>query len=139
MKRWDKLLMFWGILDVLSLLVYGLTNIINRKIPFLNDMQAIIDNSNSFGLTAIKLLIPVFVISYVSLAFSGYFLIKQKKIGVIISYIQFPLRLITIIPPSISVLMWFLGPIKNDINHLFYITFSMIILTEIFKIFTLYK
>jgi hypothetical protein len=37
---------------------------------------------------------------------SGIFLIRQKRIGAIISYIQTPFRMLAIIPPSIFFATW---------------------------------
>ena len=139
MKNWEKLIIFWGVLDILSLLIYGITNIVKGKVPIINDLQMIIDNSNSFGLAAIKLLIPVAIILYVSLAFSGYYLIKRKKIGAIISYCQTPFRLVTIIPPSIFVLFWLMGFIKLEMRQMIILTISVLLITEVFKVFSLYK
>jgi hypothetical protein len=50
---------------------------------------------------------------YISLLFSGYYLIKGNKIGAILSYIQTPFRIITFIPPSIFFITW---PLKYFFN-----------------------
>jgi len=71
-----KLLILFGVLDFITV-IKGYHNV-----------QKLIFNSNFSSMH-----IPLILI-FLSFIFSGYFLIRQKEIGLWISYLQFPLRLI---------------------------------------------
>jgi hypothetical protein len=136
MKIWDKLLIIWGSLDLLSLVGYSVKCIIDNNIPIFNDLQLISENLDSFGLISLKYIAPVVVgLLYISLGISGYFLIKREKIGVIIAYVQTPFRLIAIMPPSISIFLWFIGTRGKPII----LTLAIIATVEAFKVYSLYK
>jgi hypothetical protein len=136
MKIWDKLPIAWGALDLLSLVGYSAKCIIDNNIPIINDLHLISENLDSFGLVSLKYIAPVVVgVLYLSLGISGYFLIKRQKIGVIIAYFQTPFRLVAIMPPSISIFLWFIGTKGNSIIF----TLAIIATAEVFKVYSLYK
>jgi len=136
MKIWDKLLILWGTLDILSLIGYGAKCIIEDKIPIINDLYLIAENLESFGMLSLKYIAPVLIgILYLSLSITGYFLIKRQKIGIIVSYLQTPFRLLAIMPPSISILLWFIG----TSNKPKILTISLIVIVETFKVYSLIK
>ena len=136
MKIWDKLLIVWGSLDILSLVGYSAKCIIDNNIPIINDLHLISENLDSFGLISLKYIAPVVVgVLYLSLGISGYFLIKRQKIGIITAYCQTPFRLLAIMPPSISIFLWFIGTKSNPIIF----TLAIIAAVEAFKVYSLYK
>jgi hypothetical protein len=136
MKIWDKLLIVWGSLDILSLVSYSVKCIIDNNIPIINDLNLISKNLDSFGLISLKYIAPVVVgVLYISLGISGYFLIKRQKVGIILAYVQTPFRLIAIMPPSISIFLWCLG----TRGKLIVLTLSIITTVEVFKVYSLYK
>lgn len=77
MKQMKRLLIVFGVLDLIT---------VAKSIPQI--IQLLGDISDFHWLTLLNILI------YASLIASGYYLIKMEKIGIIISYVQFPLRLL---------------------------------------------
>jgi len=69
-----KLLLLFGLLDFITL-------IIGYK-------------DKSMLITDFTMMQLINILIYVSLLISGFYLIRQKKIGILISYFQFPLRII---------------------------------------------
>jgi hypothetical protein len=126
---------FWGVLDLLSVFWYFGWNVAHGYIPVLNDIEKVSKNINSFGLPEYKFFSYVSVLIYLSTILSGMLLVFQKKSGLIISYIQTPFRLITIIPPSIFFILW---PLKSifEIPPL-WLGVALIIFSETLKISTL--
>ena len=72
-----KLLVLFGILDIITVVK-----------AYKNIFRLIFETSELHWISLINMLI------YASLLVSGYYLIKQKKLGLWISYAQFPLRLL---------------------------------------------
>jgi hypothetical protein len=137
MKRLNKITLMWGIFDLLAIVWYMGWNIYHGKLPIANDVQLIIENTTSFGLPSLMYVAFFGVLIYFSLLASGFYLIKLKKAGAIISYIQTPFRLLVVIPPSIFFILW---PLK----YLFekppiIIGIILIILSELCKLFTVIK
>nr|WP_321466643.1 hypothetical protein [uncultured Desulfobulbus sp.] len=140
MKTWDRIIILWGCLDILSLIGYGIKNIIDKKIPIVNDLYPVFDNLNSFGEATLIYIVPtIILILYLSLGVSGYFLIKRKYAGVILGYIQTPFRLLLILPPSISILIWLTNIVHLDPRNTIIISMAIIFTSELLKVFSLYK
>jgi hypothetical protein len=71
---------------------------------------------------------------YASLILSGVYLVKKKKLGAILSYIQTPFRLLFIIPPSIFFILWPLGYFSDKPQIVLGVV--LVLLSEILKVFT---
>jgi len=140
MKIWDKIIIIWGCLDIISLITYGSKSIIEKKVPFVNDLYRVFGNFNSFGETSLLYIVPIILlILYLSLGASGYFLVKRKYAGVILGYIQTPFRLLLVLPPSISIVIWLTGLVHFEPRNTIVISMVIIISSEILKVFSLYK
>ena len=70
------------------LVVFGILDIITVIKSYKNIFRLIFGTSEFHWISLVNILI------YISLLVSGYYLIKQKKSGLWISYAQFPLRLL---------------------------------------------
>jgi hypothetical protein len=101
-----KIISLWGILDICSIGWYVGWRIFHAQIPFHHDVIKATETTTSFGIPSLALLTIFSLFLYVSLIFSGVYLIKLHKVGAILSYIQTPFRLLTLIPPSIFFISW---------------------------------
>jgi hypothetical protein len=133
LKKLEKVIKIWGVLDVMAILWYMGWSISKNQMPFVYDIKhQFLNAAPQIGMdTAISLSIIVFA-AYMSLAISGYFLFRLKKAGVVIACIQSPLRVITIIPPSVFFLLWPLSMIFDSPSAA--IGFSLTLLVEMVKI-----
>jgi hypothetical protein len=105
----EKIIPFWGIMDLAAIGWYILFNIAKGKIPFYSDIVTAKSTSIAFGLPIPTVFASVSIFLYSTLLVSGFLLIKRNKYGAILSYIQCPFRLLTFIPISIFFLTW---PVK---------------------------
>lgn len=137
MKRLNKITLMWGIFDLLAIVWYMGWNIFHGKLPIANDVQLIIENTTFFGLPSLMYVAFFGMLIYFSLLASGFYLIKRKKAGAIISYFQTPFRLLVVMPPSIFFILWPLKYLfdKPPIN----IGIILIIVSELCKLFTIIK
>jgi hypothetical protein len=134
-----KMIVLWGILDICSIGWYVGWRIFHAQIPFYHDVIKAIETTTSFGIPSLALLTIFSLFLYVSLIFSGVYLIKLHKVGAILSYIQTPFRLLTLIPPSIFFIGW---PLKDcfvnpgTISAIGTLLF-LVLLSEIFKLWSI--
>jgi hypothetical protein len=106
MKDINKIIKIWGLFDLCSFGWFIGWRVVHAQIPFVYDIQKSMETARSFGVPSIALLSIASVVLYLSLLPSGYYLLKQKRMGAIMAYIQTPFRLLTFIPPSIFFLLW---------------------------------
>ena len=137
MKNIDKIILAWGIFDLSAVAWYMGWNIYYGKLPIAHDVQRIIENTTSLGMPSLMYVAFFGLLIYVSLLVSGFFLIKRKKAGCIISYFQTPFRLMMIIPPSIFFILWPLKYLFEKPQIL--IGISLVVLSEICKLVTVIK
>lgn len=102
----ENIIKIWGLFDLFTFGKYLVLQIFHGQIPFYHDILKSIELNTTFGMPSLSLVTIFSVFLYISLLFSGYFLIKGNKIGAILSYLQAPLRLLTLIPPSIFFITW---------------------------------
>jgi|GEM_PF-1227188 len=142
MKSIEKLIIVWGILDLAAIAWYVCRKFFDGQIPFYSDFASANAISVSFGAPMPIQIASISIFFYISLLFSGYFLMKRHKFGAIISYIQCPFRLLSIIPISIFFLTWpikhvfGIPPINKELSfiHPSIIAFiSLVLLSEIIK------
>ena len=139
----NKIISFWGLCDIGFIIWYIGWNIIHKQIPFYYDITQSQITAKLFESS-----FPIFVgvlslFAYSSLLFSGFLLLKKKKLGILVSYIQCPFRLIGLIPPSLFFVTW---PVKyffdmTSINSeliykhpVFLINISLVLISEIMKV-----
>ena len=108
-----KVIWFWGICDLGSIAWFIGWNIVHKQIPFYHDIIQSHVTATSFGHSLPAVLTYISVIFYISLILSGVLLMKRLTLGAIISYIQCPFRLLTLIPPSLFFITW---PLKYIIK-----------------------
>ena len=134
MKRLNKIIFIWGIFDFAAIAWYMGWNIYYGKFPLINDIEKIADTSASFGLPYLSIFSYLAILVYASLILSGVYLVKKKKLGAILSYIQTPFRLLFIIPPSIFFILWPLGYFSDKPQIV--LGLVLVLLSEILKVFT---
>lgn len=106
----ELVIKFWGIMDGLAFLWYIGWNIYKNRMPFVYDIKTnFLEAAPQMGIcVAVALSVFVFL-SYMSLSVSGHLLFRVRKSGMVIAFIQVPLRILTIIPPSVFFILWPLG------------------------------
>ncbi len=136
MNKSKNIAVFWGILDLLCIVWYVGMNIYRGNLPIVHDIVKGSAAIKAFGLPNLIFLSYISALLYVSPILSGVLLILQKKVGLIISYIQTPFRLIMIIPPSIFFILW---PLNDSFEKslLLWLGFTLVLISEIIKISTL--
>jgi len=134
-----KIAVLWGVLDLCSFGWFVVNRVLRGEIPFYQDMIA---SAETGQILELPFLVAAFtlisLVLYISLIFSGVYLIKQKRAGAILSYIQAPCRLITLIPPSIFVILWPLKlfPVWNPPVLLVVAGIGLIAVSEVIKVWT---
>jgi hypothetical protein len=101
-----NIITLWGILDLACLGWYMVWRIIHGQIPFYHDMLKSIELNTLYGTPSWSIITVCSLILYLSLLFSGIYLIKHSSVGATLCYIQTPFRLLTLIPPSIFFIAW---------------------------------
>ena len=101
-----QIMIIWGSCDICSIGWFVGWRIFHAEIPFYYDIIRSIKTSKSIGEPSFVLITVFSLVLYVSLVFSGTYLIKLQKVGAILSYIQTPFRLLTLLPPSIFFISW---------------------------------
>ena len=136
MNKIKYIAVFWGILDLLSIVWYVGMNIYRGHLPIVHDIVQGSITIKTFGFPNLIFLSYISALLYVSPILSGILLILQKKAGLIISYIQTPFRLIMIIPPSIFFILW---PLNDSFEKslLLWFGFTLVFISESIKISTL--
>ena len=95
MKHLNKVIIFWGICDLLFLPKLLIAYISYNEIPIVTPVLSTIsmlDSPSSAGFSWIPLILTFLD---TSLIFSAYFLIRGNRIAAIICYFQTPVRLLT--------------------------------------------
>lgn len=125
--------MAWGVLDIMTIIWYVGWNVSQNHMPFVYDIKhEFLNAAPQMGLgTAICLSVFMFA-SYMTLVASGVLLYRHRKAGVVLACIQSPLRLLTIIPPSVFFLLWPLGYILSKPSAV--IGFSLTLFLELVKL-----
>ena len=133
MNKLDLIPVSWGVADLLSIAWYAGMMAVQGEIPVVQDISDGIKNIEMFELPQFTFLIYIAVILYVSPILSGILLILKKRIGVILSYIQIPFRLVLIIPPSIFFILW---PLNESIQPrtALLLGFSLVFISEAIKL-----
>jgi hypothetical protein len=136
MNKINSIAVFWGILDLLTIAWYLGCTIYRGDIPIVQDIVQATTTLKMFEFPASKFLSYLLVLLYISPILSGILLILKKKAGLIVSYIQTPFRLILIIPPSISFILW---PINDSFSKIAVLSlgFTLVFLSETIRISTL--
>ncbi len=132
----------WGICDICSIGWYLGWRIFHNQIPFYFDIMKSIETNKSFsGSSTVPPEIIVSLLLYVSLAFSGVYLIKLNKVGAILTYLQTPFRLFIFIPPSIFFINWPLKYLFSDPGRSWAIGISLflILVSESLKLWSIIR
>jgi hypothetical protein len=110
-----RIIALWGICDICSVGWYVGWRIFHGQIPFQHDIIKSIQTNKSFGDPSLVLVTIFSLLLYLSLIFSGVYLLKLRRVGAILSYTQTPFRFLSLIPPSIFFITW---PLKYFFSHL---------------------
>lgn len=131
-----KYIVFWGIVDILTILWFFAKDVFNYKVPILSQLLASVRSYHDFGFGVEAYFLAIIsTIVYVSLLFSGFLMIRLKILGVYISFTQIPFRLIFIIQPTFFIL----SEINQHILMPLWVIFILLYFVEIFKFFTQIK
>ncbi len=137
-----RITVLWGICDICSIGWYVGLRIFNTQIPFYYDILKSIETNKSFsGSSSVPPEIVVSLLLYVSLAFSGVYLIKLNKVGAILAYLQTPFRLFVFMPPSIFFINWPLNYFLSDLGTIWALGTSLflILLSEGLKLWSIIR
>lgn len=125
----DKLIKFFGGMDAVFIVWVIVSSLIAGNIPFYTSFIADIGSSSSFSSWAFILTFMAHLLK-VSVFVSAYRLIRVNRIGVYLSLVQAPFRLLVIIPPT----FFFLGHLKNSFSSLAMIVVILILGLEVLKV-----
>jgi hypothetical protein len=106
MLKLKAIVTIWGLCDICSIGWFIGWRIVHAQIPFYYDINKSIQTNTLVGAPSLVLVAIFSQILHVSLIFSGVYLIKRRKAGAILSYIQTPFRFFLLIPPSIFFITW---------------------------------
>lgn len=106
----NRIIIFWGILDICSIGWYFLWKIFHRQVPIYSDILQSFEMVHSMPYSIPIIITVISSLLYLTLIPSGYLLYKQKPIASKIVYFQTPFRLITLLPPSVFFVSW---PLKH--------------------------
>lgn len=115
MPKPKTIITIWGICDICSIGWFIGWRVAHAQIPFYHDLNKSIETNIAVGSPSLVLVAILSIILYVSLIFSGVYLIKGRKAGAILSYIQTPFRFLLLTPPSIFFIVW---PLKHFFPNL---------------------
>lgn len=134
-----NIIILWGIFDLSAFGWYMGWQLFHGQIPLYHDILKSFQINTSFGIPSLSFITIFSLILYISLVFSGIYLIQRNKIGAILSYIQTPFRIVALIPPSIFFIIWPLKYIFDNPKAISaIITFViLVLLSEILKIYTI--
>ena len=91
LSRLDKIIIFWGLCDISQFAGYLIKTIAHRQIPIISGLLNLFRGTPSLGTSITQIL---GLAMFISVAFSGYFLVTRKKIAAVISYVQAPFRIL---------------------------------------------
>lgn len=100
--RLDLAVKIFGLLDLCLIGWAILKDVMAQRIPFVAGIYDALETSQAFGLHP-NLSLSISVVGNIALIsafFSGYLMIKEKKVGVYISFLQAPLRVFLVVPPT---------------------------------------
>ena len=117
--RGERIVVFWGILDLVWFSYYYPANILKGKVPIVGDLMSAWSNAAAFGtfFHFWTLTIP-YLILFLSLFASGVLLIRKKPAGAIVAYVQTPFRLL-LVTPSISFIFLLTPNSLPDIKNVY--------------------
>lgn len=101
-----KVITLWGVCNLFSVGWYLGWRLIHGQVPFYYDIVKSIRTNTLLGDPSFSIITVFASMLYLSLIFSGVFLIRRHRAGAILSYIQTPFRILTLIPPSIFFIIW---------------------------------
>lgn len=134
----SKILRFWGIMDVMSLISYFIFSIINNRIPIYSDIKGIISTIDSFGFEGaglfwISILVICDIFILVSLFFSANLFLRGTSAPLLFISLQEILRFITL-----KCSLVFIPLILHlTTSSLVWLNVSLFIFSEAFKVCTL--
>lgn len=137
-----QITVIWGICDICSIGWYLGWRIFHAQIPFYYEIMKSIETNKSFSdSSSVPPETIVSLLLYVSLAFSGIYLIKLSKVGAILTYLQTPFRLFIFIPPSIFFINWPLRYFFGDPGTIWAMSTSLflILLSESLKLWSIIR
>lgn len=117
----------WGALDVAYILWRAYSDIVKSRIPFYDTFYDAYESAVGFGQPSILIFTSIAVILSLLIFLSGPLMLALKRSGVYISLIQFPFRLILVIPPTFFFLSGTLTILPS------FAVIALIFLIEIFK------
>lgn len=148
MRAIDRIIVAWGVLEIAAIGWHVIRKAIDGRVPFISDIISAKSVSASFGSPFPLIITIISILFYFSLLFSGYCFINRRKAGALLSYIQCPFRLLTLIPISIFFLPWpvkyiFGLPDRSQGLSIFQpsiiVFLSIVLFSEILKTITVFK
>ncbi|MCY1447092.1 hypothetical protein D3C87_1704520 [compost metagenome] len=131
----QRVFIFWGVMDLMFLFEFAYWNLSRRRIPLYDDL---ISFSQVYAQHGWDMLIVFFVASIVltlSIFLTMLMFIKQSPTVRLIAYLQVPFRLYFVVP-SLSFIP---GLVRFFEWDQLVLIFSLLIASEVIKVFSLYK
>lgn len=126
--------LIWGGLDLIYMLGFMLLEAISGKIPFVSDLMASYHTSILYGSIFPELLVALSSLLYISLIVSGIYLLRRKRIGVYVAWIQVIPRLVFFVPSLFVIILPLMMLLKS-----MWLVLPVFIVTEVLKIYSLHN
>ena len=125
----------WGMIDLFYVFWLVASDLKAQNIPFYSDFIFDIKAAESFGSIYSLPLVYVTHLLILSVIFSGILLLLNNRIGVYISLIQSPFRLLLVMPPT----FFFLAKLGNYFPNMNYVFIVLVYLVETLKIWSIVR
>lgn len=90
----------WGGLDIAYVLWRVINDVSDSKAPYIGSLAESLSAAEGFGQTSMFILTAVGLVVTLSIIFSGPLMLMLSRVGVYVSLIQFPFRLLFLVPPT---------------------------------------
>ena len=134
----SKIIRFWGICDFAYITWYILWSILNMRLPFVSAFKLAIETSDSFGLQVPIYMAVIWLILFVSIAYSGWLLYNRQQLSATVCYLQTPFRLF-LFQPSLFFISWPWKYLLDSPSTILSVTLAvtLLLISESLKIATL--
>lgn len=107
--RFSKILIVWGVVDILCLSYIAIRDLLNNQVPFWHDVKTSLSFAEVWAggeglegsLSVAYVFVLISVLGLISIFVSAFLLLYKPRLGVYVSLVQFPFRLLTVISASL--------------------------------------
>ncbi len=128
-----KVLVFWGVLDVIFIFWYVFNSINSGNTPLISDINMAIEASNNYGSNTPLYVTGLNIFLYLSIILSSVSLLFFSSFAKMVCYIQTPFRVFLIVPSlSLIEIVFSFTP-----NNPIWVIGLLFLVSEVFKIYSL--